>query len=59
MIDLDEVSESVITGWCEDISKNKQWESVYSPKEKTKSVEHVHIDEIYPNGKPKKNKVAK
>lgn len=24
---------------------------------KTKSVEHVHIDEIYPNGKPKKNKV--
>lgn len=26
---------------------------------KTKSVEHVHIDEIYPNGKPKKNKVAK
>lgn len=27
--------------------------------EETKSVEHVHIDEIYPNGKPKKNKVAK
>jgi len=26
---------------------------------KTKSVEHVHIYEIYPNGKPKKNKVAK
>jgi len=26
---------------------------------KTKSVEHVHIDEIYPNGKPKKNKVVK
>jgi len=26
---------------------------------KTKAVEHVHIDEVYPNGKPKKNKVAK
>jgi phage N-6-adenine-methyltransferase len=26
---------------------------------KTKSVDHVHIDEIYQNGKPKKNKVVK
>lgn len=26
---------------------------------KLKSVEHVHIDEIYPNGKPKRNKDLK